>query len=51
MLKIKTAIFAAKNIKQKIISNKKSRSRTRKGKLWWEGFAETEGFKPGMNVV
>jgi len=20
----------------------------RKGRLWWEGFAEEEGFKPGM---
>ena len=25
-----------------------SQSRRRNGKLWWEGFAEKESFKPGV---
>jgi len=25
-----------------------SQSRKRNGKLWWEGFAEKESFKPGV---
>ena len=25
-----------------------SQSRRRKGRLWWEGFAEKESFKPGV---
>jgi len=25
-----------------------SQSRRRKGRIWWEGFAEKESFKPGV---
>jgi len=32
----------------KSLGNPCSQSRSRKERLWWEGFAEKGGFKPGM---